>query len=105
MAGKWDRFDVTIDGTLEEGAAFKLSNQNFEEYNQNRLFGTDAGETRVYNINVQSIAHGSKQANGITYCAGYFDICFYSSPFPASYSARCKNKDGNYVAVGDFKKV
>ena len=105
IAGKWDRFEVTIDGTVEAGAAKKLSNQNFEEYNQNRLFGTDAGETRVYNINVQSISHGSKQASGITYCAGYFDICFYSSPFPASYSARCKNKDGTYVAVSDFKKV
>lgn len=105
IAGKWDRFEVTIDGTVEAGAAKKLSNQNFEEYNQNRLFGTDKGETRVYNINVQSISHGSKQASGITYCAGYFDICFYSSPFPASYSARCKNKDGNYVEVSNFKKV
>ena len=105
MAGKWDRFVVTIDGTVEAGASKKLSNQNFEEYNQNRLFGTSAGETKVYNINLQYLQSGNKNNNGITYCAGFFDICFYSSPFPETWSARVKNKDGNWYPVTSLTKV
>jgi len=105
LVGRWDRFDVTIDGTLEPGASIKLSNQNFEEYNQNRLFGTDAGETKVFNINVQRLATGNVDSNGITYSAGYFDLCFYSSPFPASWSARVKNRDGNWTTVTSFTKI
>jgi len=105
LVGRWDRFDVTIDGTLEPGASIKLSNQNFEEYNQNRLFGTDAGETKVFNVNVQKLATGNVNSNGITYCAGYFDLCFYSTPFPASWSARVKNRDGNWTTVTSFTKI
>jgi len=105
MAGRHNRFDVTIDGTIEPGASAKLSNQNFEEYNQNRLFGTSAGETKVFNINVQKLATGSVQSSGITYSAGFFDVCFYSSPFPASWSARVKNKDGVWTTVTSFTKI
>ena len=105
LAGRHNRFVVTIDGTTEAGASLKLSNQNFEEYNQNRLFGTSAGETKVFNINVQSLATGSPVSNGITYSAGFFDINFYSSPFPASWSARVKNKDGNWTTVSSLTKI
>ena len=105
IAGKWDRFVVTIDGTVETNASKKLSNQNFEEYNQNRLFGTSAGETKVFNINLQYLQSGNLNNNGITYCSGFFDICFYSSPFPASYSARVKNKDGNWYNVTNLTKI
>ena len=105
LAGRHDRFEVTIDGTTEAGASLKLSNQNFEEYNQNRLFGTSAGETKVFNINVQSLATGSPSSSGITYSAGFFDINFYSSPFPASWSARVKNKDGNWTTVTSLTKI
>ena len=105
LAGRHDRFVVTIDGTTEAGASLKLSNQNFEEYNQNRLFGTSAGETKVFNINIQSLASGSPATNGITYSAGFFDINFYSSPFPASWSARVKNKDGNWTTVSSLTKI
>ena len=105
MVGRWDRFDVTINGTLVPGASVNLSNQNFEEYNGNSLFGTDAGETKVFNINVQKLESGSINSNGITYCNGYFDICFYSSPFPASWSARVKNRDGNYTTVTSLIQI
>ncbi len=105
LVGRHDRFVVTIDGTVEAGASYKLSNQNFEEYNQNRLFGTSAGETKVFNINVQSLATGSPSTLGITYSAGFFDINFYSSPFPASWSARVKNKDGNWTTVTSLNKI
>ena len=105
LVGRHDRFVVTIDGTTEAGASYKLSNQNFEEYNQNRLFGTSAGETKVFNINVQSLATGSPRSSGITYSAGFFDINFYSSPFPASWSARVKNRDGNWTAVSSLTKI
>ena len=105
LAGRHDRFVVTIDGTVEAGASLKLSNQNFEEYNQNRLFGTSAGETKVFNINVQSLASGSPNSSGITYSAGFFDINFYSSPFPASWSARVKNKDGVWNPVTSLTKI
>ena len=105
LAGRHDRFVVTIDGTVEAGASWKLSNQAFEEYNQNRLFGTSAGETKVFNINVQSLATGSPSTNGITYSAGFFDINFYSIPFPASWSARVKNKDGNWTTVTSLNKI
>ena len=105
LVGRHDRFVVTIDGTTEAGASWKLANQNFEEYNQNRLFGTSAGETKVFNINVQSLATGSANSNGITYCAGFFDINFYSSPFPASWSARCKKNDGTWTTVSSLTKI
>ena len=105
LVGRHDRFVVTIDGTTEAGASYKLSNQNFEEYNQNRLFGTSAGETRVFNINIQSLATGSPSSSGITYSAGFFDINFYSSPFPASWSARVKNKDSNWYNVTNLTKI
>jgi hypothetical protein len=105
LAGRHDRFVVTIDGTVEAGASLKLSNQNFEEYNQNRLFGTSAGETKVFNINVQSLATGSPNSSGITYSAGFFDINFYSSPFPASWSARVKNKNGAWNPVTSLTKI
>jgi hypothetical protein len=105
LVGRHDRFVVTIDGTTEAGASYKLSNQNFEEYNQNRLFGTSAGETRVFNINIQSLASGSPATNGITYSAGFFDINFYSSPFPASWSARVKNKNGDWYNVTNLIKI
>ena len=105
LAGRHDRFVVTIDGTTETGASLKLSNQNFEEYNQNRLFGSSAGETKVFNINVQSLATGSPNSNGITYSNGFFDINFYSTPFPASWSARVKNKDGNWTTVTSLNKI
>jgi hypothetical protein len=105
MAGRHNRFDVTIDGTIEAGASAKLSNQNFEEYNQNRLFGTSAGETKVFNINVQKLATGSVNSNGITYSSGFFDICFYSNPFPASWSARVKDRNGNWTTVSNFTKI
>jgi hypothetical protein len=105
LAGRHDRFVVTIDGTVEAGASLKLSNQNFEEYNQNRLFGTSAGETKVFNINVQSLASGSPSSSGITYSSGFFDINFYSSPFPASWSARVKNKDGVWNPVTSLSKI
>ena len=105
LAGRHDRFVVTIDGTTEAGASLKLSNQNFEEYNQNRLFGTSAGETKIFNINVQSLATGSPNSNGITYSNGFFDINFYSNPFPASWSARVKNKDGNWTTVTSLNKI
>ena len=105
LAGRHDRFVVTIDGTTETGASLKLSNQNFEEYNQNRLFGTSAGETKVFNINIQSLASGSSNSNGVVYSSGYFDINFYSSPFPASWSARVKNRDGNWTTVSSLTKI
>ena len=105
LVGRHDRFVVTIDGTTEAGASWKLSNQNFEEYNQNRLFGTSAGETKVFNINVQSLATGSANSSGIVYSSGFFDINFYSSPFPASWSARCKKSDGTWTTVSSLTKI
>ena len=98
MAGKWDRFDVTINGVLEPNAAFHLSNQNYEEYNSANLYGTDAGETKVYNINFQKL-EGYFNSNGVTYSSGFFDLNFYSSPFPASWSCRAKNRDGVWTNV------
>ena len=98
MAGKWDRFDVTINGVLEPNAAFHLSNQNYEEYNAANLYGTDAGETKVYNINFQKL-DGYFNSNGVTYSAGFFDLNFYSSPFPASWSCRARNRDGVWTNV------
>jgi len=105
LAGRHSRFTVTVNGTTESGAPLQLSNQNFEQYSTNNLFGTSAGETKVFSINVQSLATGSVNSSGITYCAGFFDVCFYSNPFPASWSARVKNKDGNWTTVSSFTKI